>query len=412
MDARGSKLSSVAALLATAVASGGFAALVAAGFIWLVEGATELLWVDLPDEIGVDPFDSWWIIAVPVAGGLLVGLCQLFVGDHPKPLEHALATWRSGGQLDPAVAPKTFVSSLAILVAGGPVGFEAALIGLLGGTASFIGGRIRSVGRLVRQAWGAERIDQLPPHLRQAPYWLTALTSVLVYRWLPFGAIDMGFRFDQFDGELGVLDTSAAFVFAMVVTVPAALVVVVVGRAEHATLHRRSPILAAMAGALAFALLGLGNELVLFSGQEGFQQLPDAGTAALLYITVAKVAALLVALVAGWRGGPIFPLYTSVGALAVVAADLVDARPELLMVAALAAVSTVLAKGNIAVAAVLTVYVVPVSFALVILLGCAAAVVTLALARATPLLRGADDQATEDEDAGDEQATGHDPVAT
>ena len=107
---------------------------------------------------------------------------------------------------------------------------------------------------------------------------------------------------------------------------------------------------------------------------------------ALLYVTVAKFAALLIAVSTGWRGGPIFPLYTSIGAFAIVAADVVGATTDTVQVAALAAVSTVILKGNVPGALVLTLYVVPVSYGFVMVIGSVAAVVVLALLRTSGVI--------------------------
>jgi H+/Cl- antiporter ClcA len=377
---------SLAMLLATAMVTGAFAGLVAAVFIWLVERGAHLVWVDLPERVGVDAFGSWWLFAVPVVGGVLVGVAQRTLGDYPRPLDEAITTWKSGGRLDPAAAPKTACNALVALVAGGPVGFEAALTGILGGTASWIGDRIDVVGRAVRQAWGAETIDSLPRTAHQLPYWLAAASGLFAYRWLPFGAIDFGFRFDNTKGSIGVGEGLAVFAIGAAIVVPAAWAIVVVGWAEHATYFRRSPILLAVAGALVFALLAVPNKLVLFSGQEGFQQLPDASSAGLAYISVVKWLALVVALLAGWRGGPIFPTYTAAAALALLLNQVVDISPQLAMIAAIAAVSIVLTKGSLPMAFVLSLYPTPFSYGAAILLGCLGAALALTLARSLNLL--------------------------
>lgn len=383
---RSGRAVSILALLAVAVASGAFVGFVAAGFIWVIEHAVEFVWSDLPDRVGVDPFNSWWIFAVPAVGGVLVGLGQLFVGNYPRPMEEALTTWRSGKQIPPGDAPRTAIMSFVSLVMGGPVGFEAALVGLLGGTATFVGRWLHSVGRLLRQVWGAERIDELPHRLHQTPYWVAAVSALLTYRWMPFGAVDMGFRFDVDEGGLGVGEAFAVIGFALIVTIPTVFAFGVVQRAERSMFFRRSPIVVGVAGALLFALLGLGNELVLFSGQQGFQALPGMGVGALVYVTVAKWGALVIALFAGWRGGPIFPMLTSAAALGVLFADLVDVRSELIMIAGIAAVSIVLTKGNVLFAFVLSLYVVPLGYAVVTGIGCVGAVVGLVVLRSFGLL--------------------------
>lgn len=384
MTARARRSATVLALLATALASGVVVAVVGGTFIWAVEHGTDLVWVRLPEHLGVRPFTWWWIAAVASVGGAMVGLLQRTIGDHPRPLEEALAAWRSGGRVEPATVPRTAVNSLVVLVMGGPVGFEAALVGLLGGTAAFIAERIRSAGSLLRQVWGAERIDAMPRALRRSPYWLAAAASVVAYRAMPFGRIDLGFRFDPFDGGWGIADALAVAGFAVVVAVPTALALRVVAQAERSTLHQRAPVGAAVAGGLGFALLAMVDRTILFSGQTEFQHLPTLSDGHLLYITVAKWLALVIALRAGWRGGPIFPLYTAVGALAVVVAGAVGTPADLLMVSAVAAVSTVITNGKVLLACVLTVYVVPLSFVAVIALGSSGA--ALALAAARPLL--------------------------
>lgn len=372
---------SVAALLVTALGLGAFVGLVTACFIWLLEQGTALVWTDLPDAVGVAPYDSWWLFAVPIVGGALVGIGQRVLGSYPEPIDAAMETWREGGQLEPVAAPKTAVNSLIALVMGGPVGFEAALIGVIGGTASWISRPIGTVRQLVREAWGADRVESVPRAVRQLPSWLAALSGLLTYHWLPFGSIDLGFRFQQFDGTIGVADGLAVFALAAAVVVPAAWAISVVMRAEHATFARRSPVLIGMAGGVVFACMAVGNDLVLFSGQQGIQLLPDESTGALVYIAIAKWLALVVALVAGWRGGPIFPTYTAVAAIGVLVDQVVGVGPDLMMIAAIAAVSVVFLKGNIPLAALLTLYPVPLSYAGVILVGCVGGAVGLAVGR-------------------------------
>ncbi len=143
---------------------------------------------------------------------------------------------------------------------------------------------------------------------------------------------------------------------------------------------RRSPILVAMAAGLVFSTMALGSHFVLFSGQQGIQELVHLGTAELLYLTVAKWLALIIAFAAGWRGGPIFPLYFAVSALAVVSNEVIGINPDLVMIAGIVAVSVVFLKGNVPAAFVLSLYVVPLSFSGVILVGAIGAAAALAIA--------------------------------
>jgi H+/Cl- antiporter ClcA len=382
-DLEHSRRLSLVALLATSVGTGAVAGLVTASFIWLLDSGMQLLWDDLPGWVGVEPFDSWWLFAVPVAGGALVGVGHRVIGNYPEPIEEVIAIWRSGRQLEPAVAPKSAAPALVALVMGGPLGFEAALTGLIGGTAGWIGRRVHAVEQFVRRSWGPERVASMPRLVASFPYWLAAIAGFVTYRLLPFGHVDLGFRFSDFDGSVDATDAVAILAFAALVTVPASWAIAAVTRAEFATFHRRSPVLIGMAGAVLFALLAVGNDVVLFSGQQGIQLLPDPGTstAGLLYLSVAKWLALVIALYAGWRGGPIFPMYTSVAAFGVVAADVIDVSPDLIMIGGIAAVSVVFVRGRLPLAFLLSLYPVPLSYALVIAIGCVGGRAALLVAR-------------------------------
>ena len=368
------------ALLATAIVTGACAGMVASVFIWLVAKGSHLLWVDLPKQVGVSPFNSWWMFAVPVVGGALVGVGQRVLGNYPISIEEAMETWKAGGHIETVVVPKTFVNSFIALVTGGPVGFEAALTGIIGGMATWISDRVGSAGRMVRQAWGAERVDNLPKAIQELPIWLAVTAGLLAFHWSPLQGLDLGFRFSSSSADLGLKVGLLVFVFAAVVVVPVAWVIVLIRKAERATLFRRSPILIGMAGGLVFAVMAIPDSLVLFSGQQGIQQLPTASHGSLAYILIAKWLALVVALYAGWRGGPVFPTFTAVAAGAVLVAAALGTNPDPVMMAGIAAVSTVFLKGKAPLGFALTLYVVPLSFAGVILVGCLGAAVAFAVA--------------------------------
>lgn len=382
MSTNPSRPSSILALIAAAVVGGAAAGFVGAAFMWSIDELIELIWVDFADALGVDdPFGSWFLFAVPVAGGVLMGLGQRYLGNYPEPIQQVVARWRAGGEVDPRTVPRAAVNSFTAIVMGGPLGFEAALTSILGGLATLIGRWIRHVRELSRQAWGAERIEDAPHAVQTLPYWLAALSGVLVWRWLPFGGIGVDFRFGTDTDELGVIDAVVAVVFAGAVVVPVVWALAVASRAETATLYRRSPVLAGAVGGLLFAVLALGNEFVLFSGQQGIQQLDTQSNAELVYLTVAKWGALVLAFLTGWRGGPIFPLFLSVAALGQALDGFLDVPSDIIIVAGLAAVSTAVFKGRIPGAFVLTLYVAPPSYSAVILIGAVGGSIALAVAR-------------------------------
>jgi H+/Cl- antiporter ClcA len=374
---------SIVALLVTAIASGAFAGLVGAAFMWSIDELIRLIWIDLADAVGVDdPFNSWYLFAIPMLGGLLMGLGQIYIGNYPESIQKVIARWRAGGEVDPRTVPRSAINSFTAIVLGGPLGFEAALTGILGGIATLVGRGIDRVGNLVRQAWGAERVADVPHAVRQLPYWLAAVSGVLTWRWLPFGGIGVDFRFSAFDGGLSVIGAVVGILFAALIAVPVTWAIEVASRAESATLYRRSPVLAGMIGGLLVAVMALGNQYVLFSGQQGIQQLDTQSNAELLYLTIAKWVALCLAFLTGWRGGPIFPLFLSVAALGTVLDGFLDVPADIVVVAGLAGVSAAVFNGRIVAAFVLTLYVAPLSYAAVILVGVLGATIALTLVRA------------------------------
>jgi H+/Cl- antiporter ClcA len=191
---RDTRPGSAAALVGVAIVGGALAALITASFIWLYETGLDLVWDVLPARVGVDPYSSWWPFAILIGGGLLVGLGQRLLGNYPESIEKVVDKWKSHERVEPRTIPATMVNSLLALIAGGPVGFEAALAGLLGGSATWIGDRIQAVRRFVRRAFSADDDESLPAALRQLPYWLAAVAGLITYRWLPFGQLDTNFR--------------------------------------------------------------------------------------------------------------------------------------------------------------------------------------------------------------------------
>ena len=373
-------------LLVVAVVAGGLVGLLVSSFVWLYESGIEWVWVDLPEQLDVDPTDSWWLVAIPVAGGVLVGLGQRFIGNYPEPIERVLTRIREGERIEPSVAPRTFANALVALVAGAPVGFEAALTDLIASSSYWVGDRLHTVERFVAVAAGREEVEDLPASMRRLPVWLAVVVGLFVHRFLPFGHLDTSFRFDDFDGSIGAVEVLWLMATAVVITGLAVVVVHLVQRAEEATAYQRAPVVFGVVGGLGFALLAAPQDFVLFSGQQAIQNLEGLATGALLYLAVAKVVGLALVLFCGWRGGPIFPTLLAAAALATIAAEAVDVPHAVLVVGSAAAVSAVFVKGSIPAGFVLTLYVAPLSYAGVVIVGVVTAATTLALLGSAGLL--------------------------
>ncbi len=367
------------ALLATALGTGVAVGAFSAGFIWLIGWLTDLVWVALPDRLGVDGFDWWWVVAAPVAGGLLAGLGQRFLGFHPAPLHEAVSAWRSGGGIDAATTGPSLVNALPSLVFGGPLGFEAALVGVVGGFGAWAGDRIGRVGEMTKACLGLSPDEALPRAWKSSPAWLAAIVGVLTFRALPFGSLHFGVDLPElssgFDLGAGLLALGLGSVFVL----PATLTLVGVHRLEELRPFRRAPELFGMAAGLALGLAALGSDLVLFSGQHGIAEIAGADNGELIYAAVAKLVLLLVVIAAGWRGGPVFPIWFSIAALTTIAGSWADVDVAVPLAAGLAAVSVAFLGGKAVGGVLLTMLVAPFSLFGPILVGAVGAAAGFAL---------------------------------
>ena len=376
-------LAPVLGVLGVAVVTGSLAGAAGAAFIWLVDAGIELVWDRLPDALDAG---TWWIVAAPVIGGVLVGLGQRFLGNHPAPISEYTKAWRSGGGIDAADTPASFANSLSALVFGGPLGFEAALTGVVGGVGAWAGDSIGRAGHLLRQSWGWEQVDQLPATLRRLPPWLAALSGVLTFRWLPFGSLHFGVDLPDVDTTLSAPEALSAFAAGAILAIPVAWLLYAVSRSEHASFFRRSPIMIAMAGGLVVGVLALGSDLVLFSGQGGLGRIADTPTAELAYAAAAKALALIVVYLAGWRGGPIFPLWFAAAAWGTAAARGLGLDGLTLAVACLTTVGVVFFRGKVLAGILLTMLIVPFSAFGAVIVGAVGSAVGFGLAEQAGLV--------------------------
>jgi CIC family chloride channel protein len=127
------------AISALAVFVGGVAAYVAYGLLKLIGFFTNLFFFQRVGTSLVSPAGHHlgpWVIAVPVAGGLVVGLMARYGSDRirghgiPEAIEAILM---SGSRVDPKVALLKPVSAAISIGSGGPFGAEGPII-LTGGT--------------------------------------------------------------------------------------------------------------------------------------------------------------------------------------------------------------------------------------------------------------------------------------
>lgn len=318
-----------------------------------------LVWDRLPEAWGVASTRTWWTVLVLTVTGLLVGATVRWAPGHagidpatselvaaPLPLRAlpglavALVLGLAGGV---SLGPENPIIALNVALAawflcrprfGVPVPGAVALA--LAGTIGAMFATPVAAALVLTESF-AERggqsgplFDRLFAPLAAAGAGAVTMTAV--------GAPTFSVDLPDYPGPaLG--DVASSVLIGAVAALVTALAVAALP-VVHTLFHRlRSPVLALGAGGLVLGLLGvLGGPLTLFKGldemKELAQQADTYAWSTILLMAVVKVAALVVAAAAGFRGGRIFPAVFIGVALGLSASSLVPAVPPAIAVSA------------------------------------------------------------------------------
>jgi len=133
-------------LLLTAVFLGALVGSITAVFLQLLYGAIELLWHTLPSQINPTGTIPYFTLILGIIGGLLVGLCHKYLGDHPKLLQKSIADFRETNRFDYTHVWQGVITAATSLLFGASLGPEAALLDLAGGLSTWSGDQMRHLG--------------------------------------------------------------------------------------------------------------------------------------------------------------------------------------------------------------------------------------------------------------------------
>jgi H+/Cl- antiporter ClcA len=332
------------------------AALVAAGFLALVHELEDVLWHDLPDQLGYSDVPWFLVIGLPTVGAGLVALARRALpgdGGH-EPL--------GGISVAPttlAAGPGVALAALGTLSFGAVLGPEAPLIAL-GSVVGVAASRLIRLppreNSVVATAGSFSAISALFGGPLPAGVLLVEAGVGMGTALLPLmvpGLVAAAFGYLLFVGlgDWGGIESAALAVpglprytgttlwdmlLGLAVGVATALAVVVTHQTARrlAGLRERRltmPVLL-IAGGLAVGclaeladILGADSQDVLFSGQAALPHLVVEGSAGVVIVLVAaKALAYGICLGCGFRGGPVFPaIFVGIGLamLAVIAFD-------------------------------------------------------------------------------------------
>lgn len=333
-------------------------AMVAYGFLALVDKLQKALFTDLPSGLGFDTPPAWWPIPLLALSGLIVAWS---IRSLPGTSGHSPSEgFRKLSPTLPVDLPGVFLAAIATLALGAVLGPEAPLIAIGGGLAALAVGLVSkdappNAVAVVATAGSFAAISTLLGSPLVAAFLLLEVAglggTMLAVALLP-GLLAAGIGFLVFVGlgsltGLGTFSiaipnlpafttpTAAMIVWAVVLGTlapPLAWFISSLALSVRTLVHARRLLITPLLG-VAIALLAVafneitdqGVENVLFSGQAALpvmiEQSAAWSTGALLLVIVCKGLAYALSLSA-FRGGPIFPALFIGGAIGLFAADL------------------------------------------------------------------------------------------
>lgn len=305
-------------------------------FLRLVSIVTPLLWETLPAKFSW----RWFPVVLCAAGGLLIGILHLILGEYPESLDTVLGKVKKQKAYDYRATGSILICAFLPLVLGASVGPEAGLAGLITALCYWVGNNIRfageakktytevgvavTLGMLFRvplfgifavEEDTAERGTVVPPMKKTSKllyYGLALAAGLGIYSLLgrAFGKGMEGFPTFEWSG-IETKDYLAAILYCAIGIV----MFLIYEFSEHAIRYLSDilpPVVRELTGGIVLGLMAVFMPMALFSGEEEMALMMKqyASYAPLFLILLAIVKLLLTSwcIRMGLRGGHFFPL--------------------------------------------------------------------------------------------------------
>ncbi|WP_245583542.1 chloride channel protein [Paenibacillus assamensis] len=318
---------------------GGITGVLTWSFLAVVSFTTHLIWTDIPNMLNM----KFWTVLVCLVGGILVGLCQKYFGNYPRTMDAVLAEFKSTNRIDYRSLYKSVITAICVLSFGASLGPEAALVGIVGGLATWAGEAIKSfvkkrtvlnehgefvieysveaaVGMIFRAPlFGAYTLledskdSKRVKWMKTLVYVVTTIAGFFVFMLLS--------KIDNRQLSLADFGPAAVGMNELMATIPLILVGVLLAKVYKYfghILHKglkpleHYKVIKAVIGGLILGTIGTLLPLTLFSGEHQLNILAAEWTQMSAYlligIGIAKLFVTEACLVSGWRGGHIFPI--------------------------------------------------------------------------------------------------------
>lgn len=292
---------------------GGLVGGISAEFLRFIEWGQHLLWHELTHGL---PFQMLLLTSL---GGLLIGLFQRYLGDHPKEINAAIAEISDTGRLDYSHLLQGMLIASTSLIFGASLGPEAAIMSLMGGLGTLNGDimqAFRTRFKLPEQQKSENRIRN----------WIRRWPTIIAF--LAGGVVFVRRLDGLYSG--GIFDLSAyPFQWAdLLWTIPLALIGALGGwlylklqqwMQQWFAPLKEKPVLLGLLGGFSLGLTAIFLPLVLFSGQHQFnpmfQDAVQLGFWVLFLTGIARLILTSMMLNTGWKGGQFLPIMFAAAAL-------------------------------------------------------------------------------------------------
>ncbi|AIS60707.1 chloride channel protein [Listeria ivanovii] len=308
---------------------------IAAIFLGLVHFSTDFLWTYLPEQLQ----SPWYYpLIMGLIGGLFVGILQLKFGGYPHSMHENMAELKRTGRIEyKNRLLKTIVTAWIILSFGASVGPEAALIGIVGSSTTWIIDHLKvsasrkeelislSIGAIISSIFLspfsglAEEIDdstqakKVPKNSKLVLSILISFSALASFLWLK--------SFMKMPASIFAIrlpDAGWSWWFA-ILFIP----MIILGwlfsiyfeqlqvYIAKALSFIKNKMLLALVGGFSIGIFGIISYYLLFSGEHQLIEITKNVQAfsilTLLTIALLKPVLVGICLATGWKGGAIFP---------------------------------------------------------------------------------------------------------
>lgn len=303
-------------------------------FLKIMTSGMTLLWDTLPNRLGV----SWYPVIICTIGGLITGLFRKKFGDYPEELEVVMGKIKTEKNYQYKNMGVMILGALLPLLAGGCIGPEAGMTGIIAGLCYWVGNNVKfakihskeytEIGTAVTLGilfhsplFGIFAVEEDPnetvPSITKGNkiflYGLAIAGGTAGYMVLNrlFGAPMSGFPSLENTVELATKD----YMMIIVYILAGALLALLYQLSHKITVKLGQiipPVISETIAGLSLGLVALVVPAVLFSGEEEMTHIMETYSCympwMLLLISVLKIILTNVCINLGLKGGHFFPL--------------------------------------------------------------------------------------------------------